>query len=545
VGNKHGSTRLGFAVLLKCFQSEGRFSCHPHEVPSRVVEYLAQQVGVAPAAWAQYDWHGRSIEYHRAQIRLHVGFREATVADGQTLITWLCEHVLVMTRRPEHLKEVVYQRCRELCIEPLTPERIDRLIGSAVHTFDTRMGEQVLQRLSTTTQQHLDALLAPVDAPAASPDSPPESDQAILHGLRADPGRATLKNLFREIAKLERARALELPADLFAGLSPQVLRAYHQRVAVEEPYELRRHPPPLRMSLLAAFSYLRGRELTDTLVELLIELIHRIGARAERRVEQELLEDLKRVSGKTGLLFRLPEATLTHPVVFPVVSEQTLHELVKEWHATDPRYRHRAQTVMQRSYRSHYRQMLPRLLETLEFRSNNAMHQPLIRALALLKRYLQSCLRTYPVKEEVPLEGVVRDAWREAVLDTDAQGRTRIHRITYEMCVLYVLRDQLRCKELWVVGADRYRNHDDDVPSDFAVQRPVYYAALKLPAQAEDFLRQMQQAMRDELTALDRTLPHNADVEILPKGKGWIKLSPLDPQPEPTNLLALKTEMTT
>jgi Tn3 transposase DDE domain len=149
------------------------------------------------------------------------------------------------------------------------------------------------------------------------------------------------------------------------------------------------------------------------------------------------------------------------------------------------------------------------------------------------------------VEEEVPLAGVVRDAWREAVLDTDAQGRTRIHRITYEMCVLQGLRDQLRCKELWVVGADRYRNPDDDVPSDFAVQRPVYYAALKLPAQAEEFLRQVQQAMRDELTALDRTLPYNANVEILPKGKGWIKLSPLEPQPEPTNLLALKTEMTT
>ena len=34
------------------------------------------------------------------------------------------------------------------------------------------------------------------------------------------------------------------------------------------------------------------------------------------------------------------------------------------------------------------------------------------------------------------------------------------------------------------------------------------------------------------------------DVEILPKAKGWIKLSPLAPQPEPTNLLALKMEIT-
>ena len=56
-------------------------------------------------------------------------------------------------------------------------------------------------------------------------------------------------------------------------------------------------------------------------------------------------------------------------------------------------------------------------------------------------------------------------------------------------------------------------------------------------------MRQLQQAMRDELAALDRSLPQNADVTILPKGKGWIKLSPLAPQPEPTNLLALKAEI--
>ena len=199
---------------------------------------------------------------------------------------------------------------------------------------------------------------------------------------------------------------------------------------------------------------------------------------------------------------------------------------------------------MRRAYRSHYRRMLPPLLATLEFRSNNATHQPLIRALALLKQYLPSRVRTYPVEEDVPLEGVIREHWREAVVETDAQGRQRINRLTYEMGVLQALRDQLRCKELWVVGADRYRNPDEDVPQDFAVRRPTYYAALNLPTQAEAFIQHVQQEMRDELAALDRTLSRNADVEILPKAKGWIKLSPLAPQPEPPNLLALKMEIT-
>jgi Tn3 transposase DDE domain/Domain of unknown function (DUF4158) len=548
---KQSATRLGFTVLFKFFQYAGYFPHAPQEVPLIVVEHLAQQVGMPTDTWAQYDWDSRTMERHRAQIRQHLDFREATVADGETLVTWLCAQILPTTRRPDQLKEAMMQRCRALRIEPPTPERLDRLIRSAIHREDTRVGTEMLHRLSATTQGQLEALLGPAEPPASGPDgSAPPLERALLQELRADPGRATLDNLFQEIAKLERIRALQLPPTLFDTIAPTILQAYRQRVAVEEPYELRRHGVPLRMTLLAAFCLLRGRELTDILVDLLLELIHRLGAKAERKVEKALVDDLKRVHGKTGMLYRVAEASLDHPtgvvheVIFPVVSEATLRDLVKEWKATGPFYRAHVQTVMRRAYRSHYRRMLPPLLATLEFRSNNTTHQPLIRALALLKQYLPSRVRTYPVEEDVPLEGVIREHWREAVVETDAQGRQRINRLTYEMGVLQALRDQLRCKEIWVVGADRYRNPDEDVPQDFAVRRPTYYAALNLPAQAEAFIQHVQQEMRDELAALDRTLSRNADVEILPKAKGWIKLSPLAAQPEPANLLALKMKIT-
>jgi hypothetical protein len=136
LANKSGPTRLGFAVLLKYFQCEARFPVHSHEVPSAVVAYLAQQVGVAAEVWPQYNWNGRAIKYHRAQIRQHLGFREATSADGQALSRWLGEQILATTHRLEHLREAVYQRCRNLQIEPPTPDRLDRLINAAVQTFE-------------------------------------------------------------------------------------------------------------------------------------------------------------------------------------------------------------------------------------------------------------------------------------------------------------------------------------------------------------------------------------------------------------------------
>ena len=89
------------------------------------------------------------------------------------------------------------------------------------------------------------------------------------------------------------------------------------------------------LTLLAAYCHLRGQEITDNLVDLLINTVHRIGAKAEERIERELIEDLKRVAGKNNLLFQLAEATLEHPdgivreVVFPVVDEQTFASRIK------------------------------------------------------------------------------------------------------------------------------------------------------------------------------------------------------------------------
>jgi len=349
---------------------------------------------------------------------------------------------------------------------------------------------------------------------------------------------------------LELVRGIGLPADLFDQVLPQELERYRRRVAVEAPHELRRHPEAARLTWLAAFVHLRGRQLTDNLVDLLTETIHRIGARAERRVDRELLDELKRVTGKQNLLFQLAGAALdqpdgiVHEVVFPVVGEQTLRDLVQEWKTTGPTDRTTLRTVIRNSYKGHYRRMVPQILRTLDFRSNNRHHPPVIQALDLLKRYAGTKLHTFPAEEDVPIDGVARGLWREAVIEKDAEGRSRVNRITYEICVLEALRDKLRCKEIWVVGANRYRNPDDDVPADFESQRTAYYQALNLPSEPDRFIADLQAEMREVLRTLDAGLPANRLVRIGQKREGWITVTPLEAQPEPPNLTALKAEIT-
>lgn len=159
----------------------------------------------------------------------------------------------------------------------------------------------------------------------------------------------------------------------------------------------------------------------------------------------------------------------------------------------------------------------------------------------LLKKYVDSKIRTFPPQEDIPIDGVVRGLWQEAIQEKDKDGIPRVNRITYEICALEALREQLRCKEIWVVGANRYRNPDEDLPADFEIRRGAYYEALRLPQDAKSFTSGVRQEMEEALETLNRGLPKNPHMKILEKGNGWISLSPLEAQQEPVGLTALKT----
>jgi DNA-binding cell septation regulator SpoVG len=170
----------------------------------------------------------------------------------------------------------------------------------------------------------LDALLNTQDA---LDDNISQFKQSVFNFLKTDPGRTSLKSIFKEVSKLECIRDLGLPTKLFAHVPPKIITHYRRRASAETPRELRRHPAKIRYTLVAAFCWQRNQEITDSLVELLIQIIHRIYVNAERRVDKQLIEEFKRVDGKPRLLFEIAQASLERPeepvkdVVYPVVRD--------------------------------------------------------------------------------------------------------------------------------------------------------------------------------------------------------------------------------
>jgi TnpA family transposase len=539
--------RLGFAIQLKFMQLHGRFPERHDEIDPNAAQWLAKQLGATTEALITYELNGRQGQRHQRTIRVFLGFRPTTGKDLQQLNQWLCSDVLPFDPPARHGRDLALDWCRTHRLEPPARDELDRVIRSAVRRYETRQHSAIQARLSANSKAAIDRLLAGEEPDPDEPRSDKVTTISFSH-LKTDPGKASLDSLLAAIAKLKCIGEIGFTPGVFEDVPAKFIDQFRQRCATESIRELRRHPPAIRYSMVAMFCWRRQQQLTDALIDLLLQVIHNLGSRAENKIDKRQFAAFKKVRGKARLLFKVAEATVDKPegivkdVVYTVVAQKTLQEVVAEFKATGFDFEREVQETMRSSYGHHYRRMLMPVLDALPFQSNNAVHRPVIEALSVLKVHRDSHLQYYDA-DQVPLDGVVPKKWRDIVVERDKAGKERVNRINYEICVLRALRKRLRTKEIWVEGADRYRNPEHDLPADFDAKRDSYYDLLHMPKDPDVFIGQIQSSMRHWLTTLNKGLPANPKVRLRKKGKNLIHLTPLDRQPDPPNTEALKREI--
>ena len=530
--------RHSVAVLLKAVQYLGYFPEELSQVPPVIRTFIAHQLQLLWDQTTQYPRHPSTRDVHLALIRQHTGFRFPTSQDKQMLETWLRTHGAPDAPTDEELRECAYTRLRALGIELPASQELHRIVQAALRGFFQDVYDRVVTRLPAAVCTALDALLVVGS----------EETQSLFERLKAEPAAPGVKHLQQEVTKLHTLQTLGLPAEALADLPFKVLQLLKRRAHNEDASRMRAHPAPIRYTLLASFVHVRTMEVTDDAVRMTLEVIRRIETQTEKPLEKTLLQDIKRVTGKVQLLYRIAEAVVETPdgtirnVLFPCVKEATFHDLVAEAKANHPQYRSWYQAVMRQKCMRHYRRMLPLVLEHLSFRSENRF-QPVIEALAVIKQSLGTKGQYFPT--EVPVEGVVLPSWRELVIE-EHEGTTRINRQYYELCVLQRLERALKCKEIWVEGAYAFRNPSQDLPAHWGneEQRRTYYGTLQQPIEVTSFIDPLRHRLTQALTPFNRDLPRNPHVHLSTpaanEDRRLFSVAPLTAQPEPQSLGHLK-----
>jgi len=117
--SKNDENRLGFALLLKFFQIEGRFPDSKSEIPRKCAAFVAEQIDISVSAFFkffEYSTDNKTVKNQRAQIRDYTGFRECTVIDFDKVTRWLRNNILPQGNTEEQIRAAAYRRFMELQI---------------------------------------------------------------------------------------------------------------------------------------------------------------------------------------------------------------------------------------------------------------------------------------------------------------------------------------------------------------------------------------------------------------------------------------------
>ena len=424
--NTTEKNRLAFAMMLKFFQTKGRYPTKKDVVEPMLLHSLSIQLKVSPFLFEPMYLENRTSKRFRKKIREFLGFRIATLADAKILIAWLIEQAKKEPHTLPQYREKANQFFMANKLEPFTPERSDRYIRSAIHQFEKQFFADIAKQLSPESVKLANDLLCnDTKRNGSTKDNTPD-DEITLRRLKADVAGVKLKHVAFEIKKLNFIRSIPIPSSLFDNTPRKLLKKYYQRIMAASPSNVLEFVSDAREASMACFIYIRSQLLIDDVADLFIKLIHNMKSSAEVHVNKKIITDVKKVNGKFDILYLIAEAALENPKgviedeIYPVVNQDTLKKLVLELKNKGNRWYQNQVNLKVHSLYSHaHRKVLLQLLNAFTFKTNSPEGRDLLDAIAFIKKHQDSTDTYYPDAAPVPIGKVIPTSWKSMVFETD------------------------------------------------------------------------------------------------------------------------------
>ncbi|MEH0564456.1 DUF4158 domain-containing protein [Streptomyces silvae] len=306
-GKRRSHNRLGFAAQLTTARYLGVFLDDPTDVPPEVVDYLAEQLGIADvSALKAYGERENTRLDHVRELRKVLEYTEFAEAEAE-LRAWVDARAWTTGEGPKALFDasVGWLRERRVLLPGVTT--LARLVASVREAANQRLWDSLYGLLSIGQRAVLDSLLT----------VPPGARVSELDRLRRGPVRVSgpqMKWALERAAEIDAFGMGELDV---SGIPPRRLAELSRYGVDGKASLLRRHGDSRRLAtLLATAVYLTSRAVDDALDLLEVLIATKLLARAERERAKQKLKTLPRME-RAGI--RLATA---FRVVFDTTSEQ-------------------------------------------------------------------------------------------------------------------------------------------------------------------------------------------------------------------------------
>ena len=533
--------RLGFAAQLVTVRAIGTFLPDPTAVPGPVLAAIAGQLDIDdPGALAAY--RDMPVRWrHTAEIRQAYGYRDFTAQPGRfAFLMWLYRQAWVDEVGPSALFRAAHRQL--LARQILLPGH--SVLARLVATVRERAASRVHSRLAAAAGPELAARLEKL---LLVPEGQRRSE---LDLLRRPPFTPTITGLVRALERLERVRALGaaeldlsgIPAARIVALARYADQAWATQLADLEGQR--------RIATLAAYAHVLAGSARDDVIDIFDvvfgDMQRAATHRGQKRHGRELRDYDAAVFEVHARMRCLLDALDDDPALAGVLEEFRIGRAGIEENMTtvkalmrppsDPFHERLVAAYPQ------IRRFVPTLIEALELEAIDSARPVLTAWRALGDWFAGKPRTTSRPADELPL-GVVTPSWRPHVHDQQAGT---VDRAGYTCCVLDQLRVRLRRRDIYAPGSTRWGDPRAELlpQRSWADRRETLCEELALDPDPATVVDQLSAALDAAWRRTASGYAANTDLRVERRdGRDEIVVTPLDADPEPASLIALRGEV--
>jgi TnpA family transposase len=491
-------TKMGFAVGLCYLRFPGRPLKPGERPPHNLLEYVAAQVGEAPAAFEGYAKNRDTTRReHLAEIMRTFGFRPFDAEARRELFEFLLP-VSMGTDRGTVLVEAALSEMRVRAIVSPAITTVEELCWETRRDARESVLRKLTKDLSTEVRRRLDELL----------EVPPGESRAPLIWLREPPSSPGPKNFQKIVDKLDFVRDLGLPPNPGEGIHNNRLSQLAREGAKTTPQHLRRFDPDHRHATLVAYLSERVATLADEALDMHDRLVSEMLGKGEKARDENFRKRGKAINEKVSLYAAIGKALISaretgqdpYAVIEDAVGWERFVQSIEEAEELALPTDFDFLEHLEGQYRR-LRGYAPVLLETFEF-SAAPPAESLLEAVDVLKEMNATGKRKVP--DDAPTS-FVKPRWERHVFD---EGN--IDRRFYEMSAITELKNGLKSGDVWVPGSRKYADFEDYLLPRSTWERMQENCEETLPVainpDLDEYLAERSEELRRELTEVGRLI---------------------------------------
>ena len=552
IGRRRGDhNRLGYALQLGTVRFLGTFLADPLDVPWRVVDHLAVQLGVVdPSCIKKYSQRYQTADEHAREIRTVYGYWELTKERTGELEAFLASRAWTHGERPTVLFEQGWAWLRRGRVLLPGASVLARMVSRARDDAATRMYSQIATAAQDADQRLPETLRGLLTAGVGNTKS-------RLEALRLGPTRTTGRGLEQALQRVESVRRIGAGVVDLTGVPAARTRELARYGTVAKAQSLRRLAEPRRTAtMVATVAALEADAVDDALdlFDLLMSL--KVLGPAKRAAQVALLGKMPELERASRVLARVGDAVLgvldgagehvdvgaVWAAIEKVAPRERIagavakvDELVPDDSGADGAMREQ----MTRKYRT-VAPFLAMLATTIPWGATS-VGRPLLDALA----GLDALRGRRKVRAEEIDEDLVAPAWHGAVFGR-ADG-VEVDRDAWVVCVLEQLRLALRRRDVFATVSNRWGDPRARMLSGTAWDaiRDQALTSLSLTGPASGHLHarvEVLDAAWKAMAAAMGDLGPNASVQLVDdeSGRARLMVSPLEALDVPESLTDLR-----